>query len=924
MMAFPIPSHLPRKKDPQDVSTHVLSKIAETSGKSLSAQLASSWVAELDDTIAQTKERIHKRISDDFPSFDRQLASAKSIQERLQALNGNVDRLSSALSDPESGLAVTLTATLIRQATLAQDSLNASLKHDVLSYLFHCDNNFRDLVSLVHEGKLPDAIHACEVLERLLADSPPPLSQSVVLADLKRNLNAMKARTEEQLNDACSRSIVVSSHELVIRPAIQVRQSETILPLPAVLSSLTTTSLSSQLTSLRRDIIAHYIEYIAKQPTKITITSEKDIFGTPEHKLTVFPLPPNSPALAPRLENLATVLTFLDQHLFQHLPSSERTTFPYLFCKPLRAAVLNHLLVPSLPSSLDTLPSYLDVVQKAVKFEAEYLATMHGDDSADQEIESWADNVGLHYERKRRVNILELARILTLHAEDESRIFHVDLDMVMEHEDKIAVPTELRHEPIEEEAEAAWGFEDEQAENKDNTAGTDEDGWGFDDEVEPEPEAGFEAPPTEHEGPTEVDAVDPAEAWGWNDDDDSLTANDDEPMAKDDPWDVGWDDAPHQAGPQSNMSSSIPKPAKRLEKFTSKSKGNHTNLDSPPVRSPLPVAAPPPTPVIPVGSKQVGPTTSLATKESYMVSGRTRELIQLVEDVLQEGTDLAAYGVLTTSASSSLSLGNLISYAASSVLELFRALYPVAFALELGASPKRMMRFSNDCLYLCGEVDRILVQQSQVTASSKEKLQECKDCLKLLGDSWFDETIEQQNHVISQLLDRAQGFVDTTDQDRFDECEGAVNEVLRRIRYLAQQWKPVLNKSRYYIATGSMVDAALSRILRDILALPDITEVESHRLNELCHILNALEGLFVETSFQPTFVVSYVPSWLKFSYLSELLEASIADISYLFEEGALVDFEIEELVKLVRALFADTPLRTNTISKLLQGQPMPR
>lgn len=53
-------------------------------------------------------------------------------------------------------------------------------------------------------------------------------------------------------------------------------------------------------------------------------------------------------------------------------------------------------------------------------------------------------------------------------------------------------------------------------------------------------------------------------------------------------------------------------------------------------------------------------------------------------------------------------------------------------------------------------------------------------------------------------------------------------------------------------------------------------------------------------------------------------EASIADISYLFEEGALVDFEIEELVKLVRALFADTPLRTNTISKLLQGQPMPR
>jgi len=47
----------------------------------------------------------------------------------------------------------------------------------------------------------------------------------------------------------------------------------------------------------------------------------------------------------------------------------------------------------------------------------------------------------------------------------------------------------------------------------------------------------------------------------------------------------------------------------------------------------------------------------------------------------------------------------------------------------------------------------------------------------------------------------------------------------------------------------------------------------------------------------------------------------MADISYLFEQGALVDFEIAELVNLVRALFADTPLRTQTINKILEGHP---
>lgn len=40
-----------------------------------------------------------------------------------------------------------------------------------------------------------------------------------------------------------------------------------------------------------------------------------------------------------------------------------------------------------------------------------------------------------------------------------------------------------------------------------------------------------------------------------------------------------------------------------------------------------------------------------------------------------------------------------------------------------------------------------------------------------------------------------------------------------------------------------------------MLALPDIPEVESHRLSELCRILNALEGLFVEDPNQASIIV---------------------------------------------------------------------
>ena len=45
---------------------------------------------------------------------------------------------------------------------------------------------------------------------------------------------------------------------------------------------------------------------------------------------------------------------------------------------------------------------------------------------------------------------------------------------------------------------------------------------------------------------------------------------------------------------------------------------------------------------------------------------------------------------------------------------------------------------------------------------------------------------------------------------------------------------------------GKLVESALSKVLEDILSLPDIPEVDSRRLSELCRILNALEGLFTK------------------------------------------------------------------------------
>ncbi|TFY64920.1 hypothetical protein EVJ58_g2304 [Rhodofomes roseus] len=906
-MAFPIPAHLPRGKDPQDVSTKILTKISETDTKSLNASLASSWVAELDETIAQTKTRIHERISSDLPFFNEQLSSAKSIQERLRTLTDNVDALDGRLSDPESGLVPTLLATLNRHAQLAQETLDASVKRQNLIHLVGLKRQYDNLTALVHGGQLPEAVGASSRLESELETAPEPLTRSAVIGELRRSFSATKARIEEQLNDAYLRSVVISPSELVVRPSVQA----------PVLSSLSSASLAEHLNHLRRNLTTHYVEYIAKQPVSVEASSPSTIAGAAEHKLTLFPAPPDSQKLGARLDGLSTVLSFLNEHLLPHLPLAERKSFSLSLCRPIRAAVLNNLLIPSLPSSLDGLPQFLHLLKRAQQFELDYLSSMLGDDGGEQDIKSWANGVGLHYERKRRMQLLEAVRVVVMSPEDERRMLSIDIEVKPDlDEGNNAVSDPQQDTAQESDVEAAWEFEDEnpaetnETQQDDPTA--DEDGWGFDDEnAEPQPEENTVSPSLP---PAEDD---PGDAWGWNDDDASETLNGDD--SYDDPWNDGWDnDASKETA---NAPAQIPKPAKGLAKLTSKgSKGkNATKGDEPPLQSPVPVAPPPPTPLVPFMSKPAAPAPVL--KEAYVVSGRTKELMQHVESILKEGAELVSSGLLASHQSSSSAPGSVVLQAAPLTLDVFRAVYPVTFSAILQASPKPAMRFSNDCLYLSGEVQRLQQSLKGPAIAVSEKLQDSAERLKLLGDSWYSDTIDRQCQVIHELLDKAAGFVETTDQDRFDECENAVNQVLQRIRRLSQEWKRVLNKSKYYAALGFVVDAALSRMLADILALPDITAEESNRLSELCRIFNALEGLFVEDPSQPSFVVSYVPSWLKFSYLSELLEASMADISYLFEEGALVDFEIDELVKLVRALFADTPLRANTINKFLRGHP---
>ncbi|KAJ7334235.1 hypothetical protein DFH08DRAFT_302683 [Mycena albidolilacea] len=956
-MAFPIPSHLPRRPNPQDVSSEILTKIDQATNSTLTASLATSWLAELEDTIQATERHIHDRIHLDLPQFEQQLESSKSVQTRLQSLVSNVDGLNRTLSDPETGLVPTLVRSLTAHATLAQESTDATVRHEALSHLLRCRKEFGSVLSLVQLGKLPQAIEACGVFDQVLHDAPVHLHQTNVMLDLKRKFQATKSRAEEQLSEAYTRSVTASPKCLTILPSVAVRQSETILSLSEILASLSASSLSNHLTTLRRDVMTHYVDHLLQQPTSLTISSEDA-----ENQLTLFPSPPNSEDLTTRLDNVSAALKFLSTHFTASLPPSESLSFSRAFCKPIVTSVLSNLLIPSLPSSFELLPQFIGLAKHAVAFEDECVIRMLGNDKSDRPIKTWVDGMGGSYERQRRLQILDASRVIILAPESADDRFLVEVD-IRQDKSPAVVPVQAEEDTdaswglngsssSSDAVDDGWGFDDETDPDSApaptspslpvaESVPAEEDGWGFDDEEEVEP-----APATELQEPSDANGHDePAndDAWGWNDD---APADSAEETAWDDPWDDPATKtsaavesrpppAPSIAMSQASMSpasTSSPKMATRLEKLANKGK-KHLNGNSPlaspalsaPTSSanrtpaPAPPSSPPPAPAAPPEKRPPRLKAVAVLKESYLVSGRMRQIINIVEDVLAEGQNFAASKILPPIETSSAP-GTVLLQSAASLLDLYRALYPVKFAGRLKTAPDAPMLFSNDCLYLSGEIARMeAAGAAKNLAPVKDRLVECRTRLKVLGDSWFEDTVAQHKQSADDIISQgAGGFTFTGDQDRYDECETAVSRVVQDIKRLAQQWKGILNKSKYYTAIGMVTEAALSRVLEDILALPDITEVESHRLSELCRMLHALEALFIED--QEPFVVAYVPSWLKFSYLSELLEASMVDISYLFDSGALVDFEVDELVRLVRALFADTALRTNTINKLTAGR----
>ncbi|KAJ5614261.1 hypothetical protein N7528_007915 [Penicillium herquei] len=246
------------------------------------------------------------------------------------------------------------------------------------------------------------------------------------------------------------------------------------------------------------------------------------------------------------------------------------------------------------------------------------------------------------------------------------------------------------------------------------------------------------------------------------------------------------------------------------------------------------------------------------------------------------------------------------------ILAMFKATSSSFYSLKLISG---QMYLYNDSLYLAGRV-RELIDEHSLTRLSSDV-----EALEKFGKFAYSKEMQTQTTIVTDLLDGAQAFGQCSENPYKMECENAVSATVDRIRDVYKEWQPILSHSALLQSIGSLLSTVISKIIMDVEDLGDISEDQSKQLVSFCNQVSKLEDLFMpestgESEAVPVTAV-YVPNWLRFQYLINILESSLADIKFLWIEGELgLEFSMDEVIDLIVALFAESDYRRRAIADI--------
>ncbi|CAG8450830.1 6741_t:CDS:2 [Diversispora eburnea] len=295
----------------------------------------------------------------------------------------------------------------------------------------------------------------------------------------------------------------------------------------------------------------------------------------------------------------------------------------------------------------------------------------------------------------------------------------------------------------------------------------------------------------------------------------------------------------------------------------------------------------------------------------YSISVKSKDLIDLAINIFNEIKEIQNLNAKS---------GIRLYQTTLDLFDLYQAIMPIYHSNNLTDIPSLAMLFRNDCTWIAEQLlinqDKYSTVLSSLNDSDSEDIDkisynEISDRLRELGDEWYNIQIDKQKSTIKDILEEIGGVQQTANDERFEICQRAMNQVIDTINRLSRTWKGVLRPSEYYSALGTLIDTPLIIMIDNLEDLYDISAEESHQLNLIYSILFTLENLF-----EPNTIENYTKSWKKYRQITDILELSFANIMNRFRASELDCFTTDELEGLICALFADTPLREQNLEEI--------
>ncbi|TKA22462.1 hypothetical protein B0A50_08005 [Salinomyces thailandicus] len=305
----------------------------------------------------------------------------------------------------------------------------------------------------------------------------------------------------------------------------------------------------------------------------------------------------------------------------------------------------------------------------------------------------------------------------------------------------------------------------------------------------------------------------------------------------------------------------------------------------------------------------------MTLRETFTVTLIPDGIMEILQHIIDDAQTLAglayAKSAIAPAAAALYTLPTL-------ALAIYRATAPTAYA----NLPTGNMLIYNDASQLASKLRE---WQASQPPASRLRLDADVKALEAFAKKAYSSEMESQRTILRDLLDGAQGFDNVTKPPFKAECEGAVEQTVDRLREVHRQWKGTLSDGALLQSLGSLLATVMGKMISEIEDLGDIGEEDSHQLRKLLDQVSETKDLFAQKSAdgqqsqEMTFI--YCPNWLKFQYLAEILESSLADIKYLWNEGELsLEFDAEEVCELIEGLFADSDIRRRTMADIRRSR----